>query len=108
MISTMHLLKGELNPQVLARHVDSNCAVNNSQVQLIFSDILWVIREDIQLSVIMALKKRQRRRRRRPTADVVQSVAASKTTKQDDFDFGNREGGKMKFCTSMMLDVFRV
>ena len=59
-----------------------------------FSEIILVMREDIQLSVITALKKRQRRRqRRRPTADVVQSVAALKTTKQDDFDFGNREGG---------------
>ena len=64
-----------------------------------FSEIILVIREDIQLSVITALKKRQRRRqRRRPTADVVQSVAASKTTKQDDFDFvfGNRVGGGQK------------
>ena len=50
------------------------------------------MREDIQLSVITALKKRQRCRRRRPTADVVQSVAALKTTKQDDFVFGNRVG----------------
>ena len=57
-----------------------------------FSEIILVIREDIQLSVITALKKRQRRRRRRPTADVVQSVAASKTTKQDNFDF--RESGR--------------
>ena len=63
-----------------------------------FSEIILVIREDIQLSVITALKKRQRRRRRRPTADVVQSVAALKTTKQDNFVFvfGNRVGGGQK------------
>ena len=60
-----------------------------------FSEIILVIREDIQLSVITALKKRQRRRRR-PTADVVQSVAALKTTKQGDFDFGNGGGEDKK------------